>query len=391
SEQALNAVHDSLLSPIAWDLGHIATLEDLWLAQRTFGKPPVREELGDVYNQFTAPRGERGRLPYLRSEDCLDYMSAVRKRTLSLLEHADLSQRGGRLLTDGYIYQLVARHERQHSETILQTLQIMTGEQYAPGRETELPGALEEPKGMVRVPGGPFEMGTDSRFAYDNERPRHVRELDAFWIDAHSVTNGRMLEFIEDGGYDRREWWSKRGWEWKQREEADLPRYWQRDGYGFLERSLALLRPLDPLKPVCHVSWYEADAYARYADARLPTEAEWEKAASWDGASGLKRPYPWGDDPPDTVRASLDQLAFETAQAGAYPRGASACGAHQMVGDVWEWTSSGFEPYEGFRAFPYREYSEVFFGGPFKGLRGGAWSTQRDAVSTTFRNWDYPE
>jgi iron(II)-dependent oxidoreductase len=150
------------------------------------------------------------------------------------------------------------------------------------------------------------------------------------------------------------------------------------------------LEPLDSSKPVCCVSWFEADAYARYAGKRLPREAEWEKAASWT-PSGEKRPYPWGEEPPSRSKANLDQLSFSTAPAGAYPEGTSAYGAEQMLGDVWEWTASGFDAYPGFEAFPYSEYSEPFFCGLFKTLRGGSWATQPEAVTTTFRNWDYPD
>jgi iron(II)-dependent oxidoreductase len=392
SERALNAVHDPLMSPIAWDLGHIANFEELWLLQRAFEQQPLRRELGGVYDPFSAPRRERGRLPYLRSEQCLDYMEAVRERALACLELADLSDRSSPLLRGGFIYELIARHEQQHTETILQTLQIMTSEQYAPARRRPLPASGEARDDMALIEEGSFEMGApESQFAYDNERPAHVRELGSFWIDRQPVTNGQMREFIEDGGYERPQWWSEQGWRWRRSEGVALPRYWRRDRDRFFVRSLERLEPLEPLRPVCHVSWYEADAYARYAGKRLPTEAEWEKAASWDPAASAKRRFPWGDDHPSKAHANLDQLGFGSAPAGAYPDGETASGVQQLIGDVWEWTASGFEAYRGFRAFPYEEYSEPFFGGPFKVLRGGSWATQPDAVSTTFRNWDHPD
>jgi iron(II)-dependent oxidoreductase len=141
---------------------------------------------------------------------------------------------------------------------------------------------------------------------------------------------------------------------------------------------------------VQHVCWYEADAYARWSGKRLPTEAEWEKAASWDAPAGRKRRYPWGDESPDHDRANLGQRRFGPDPVGSHPRGVSAYGCHQMLGDVWEWTASDFEPYPGFVSFPYREYSEVFFGPEYKVLRGGSWATHPRAVRSTFRNWDYP-
>ena len=308
------------------------------------------------------------------------------------IAEADVSAASDPLLAGGYVFDLVIRHEQQHTETILQTLQIMTAETYVPPRAAELPRTTEPPAAMVLVEGGPFEMGADSEaFAYDNERPRHQRHLEPFWIDVLPVSNLQICGFIEDGGYDRRELWSREGWGWREDKGRTLPRYWQREPDGYWVRSFGELVPLDPRRPVCHVSWYEAEAYARYAGKRLPTEAEWEKAASWDPNRETKRRYPWGDDAPAAERANLDQRAFGTAPAGAYPGGAGAYGAQQLIGDVWEWTASGFDAYAGFEPFPYPEYSEPFFGGPFKVLRGGSWATQPGVATTTFRNWDYPE
>jgi iron(II)-dependent oxidoreductase len=271
----------------------------------------------------------------------------------------------------------------------------MTAEPYVPPREAHVPAGAERDGQMALVPGGPFEMGAGAvsaeGFSYDNERPRHELRLEPFLIDTTPVTNGDMIAFVEEGGYGRCEWWSDEGWAWRERESVSLPLYWRREAAGFAVRSFDEVRPVDPAHPTCHVSWYEADAFARYAGKRLPTEAEWEKAAAHDHLSGTEHRYPWGDDPPNPDRANLDQLAFGTAPAGAYLQGASAAGARQLLGDVWEWTASGFERYAGFKAFPYREYSEEFFGGPFRVLRGGSWATQPGAVTNTFRNWDYPE
>jgi gamma-glutamyl hercynylcysteine S-oxide synthase len=396
SEEALNRVHDPLMSPIVWDLGHIATFEDLWLAQNAFGEPPLRAGLGRIYDPFNAPRSQRGQLPYLRSEDCLAYMESVRARGVELLDSADLSPEGGPLLAGGFVYEMILRHEQQHSETILQTLQLMTCEEYRPSPAYATPPPPSgRPTEMLLVPDGPFEMGARSAlggagFSYDNERPLHEVDVAAFYIDPTPVTNGDFIEFIEEDGYERPELWSEEGRRWLEKGRR-LPRYWSRDGDGFMVRSFAAVEPVDPEQPLCHVSWYEADAYARYAGKRLPTEAEWEKAASWDASAQSKRRYPWGDAEPTREVANLDQLAFATAPAGAYAKGASPCGALQMVGDVWEWTASRFEAYPGFEAFPYREYSQEFFGGPYRVLRGGAWATQPAAVANTFRNWDYPE
>jgi hypothetical protein len=201
------------------------------------------------------------------------------------------------------------------------------------------------------------------------------------------------LTFIEDGGYERREFWDGAGWEYIKKENIAAPKHWyQPEPHSWWTERFGFDEPLAPNGPVVHVTWYEADAYARWAGKRLPTEAEWEKAASWDPETGTKRLYPWGDEEPvrGGDRANVDALAFRPAPVGAYPEGASAYGALGMIGDVWEWTASDFRAYPGFEAFPYPEYSEVFFGPDYKVLRGGSWATRPSAIRNTFRNWDYP-
>jgi iron(II)-dependent oxidoreductase len=244
---------------------------------------------------------------------------------------------------------------------------------------------------MVRFPGGAVELGTDDRTAaYDNERPRHAVALAPFWIDVAPVTNGEFLTFIGDGGYERRELWSDAGWAWRTESGARAPKYWEWDAGAWVVRTFDRVGTVDPMHPVCHVSWYEAEAYARWAGKRLPTEAEWEAAATWDPVAGRKQAYPWGDASPTPVVANLDQLAFATAAVGAYEANRSPIGCYGMIGDVWEWTASDFGPYPGYESFPYREYSEVFFGPEYKVLRGGSWATRALVARGTFRNWDYP-
>ena len=212
----------------------------------------------------------------------------------------------------------------------------------------------------------------------------------AFWIDAAPVTNAAFASFVGRGGYERREWWSLEGWEWLAGEGIAHPLGWRRAGGGWEEVHFGRLEPLVPHRPVVHVSWYEADAFARSCGKRLPTEAEWEKAAVWDPELGIARLWPWGDDPPEPGHANLGARTFAPAPVGAYPRGRSFYGCHQMVGDVWEWTSSTFGPYPGFEAFPYAEYSAVHFGPAHRVLRGGSWATAAIVARPTFRNWDLP-
>jgi iron(II)-dependent oxidoreductase len=393
-EAELMNQHDRLMSPVVWDLGHIAHFEELWLVRNLEG-PVEFAEMPGLFNPFENPRAVRGELPLPRLTDTLDHMARTRRRVLDRLEAGESGAADPALLREGYVYRMVAQHEYQHGETVLQALQLKDeGGRYRAPRAVMPPAGrpvAADAEGMVRFPGGRVEIGTDDRSAaYDNERPRHAVELAPFRIGAWAVTNAEYARFVDDGGYRTPSLWSDAGW--KHREEAELqaPQFWERRGGEWWTRSMDAETPVAPDHPVCHVCWYEAEAYCAWAGARLPTEAEWEAAASWDPATETKRAFPWGDEPPGPLDANLDQLAFGTAPTGAYPRNLSPIGAYGMIGDVWEWTASDFGPWPGFRAFPYPEYSEAFFGPDYRVLRGGSWATRPGAVRNTFRNWDYP-
>jgi gamma-glutamyl hercynylcysteine S-oxide synthase len=320
----LNRVYSPLLSPLAWDLGHIANFEELWLVQTIGEREPLRGELGRFYDAIENPRRERNELPILRDAELRSYLADVRERTLEVLAEVDLSADAeDPLLREGFVYEMLIAHEQQHNETMLQLLQMV--------KDYELPDALRtvpRAPSAIRMPGGRYEIGAPaSGFAYDNERPRHMVELAGFEIDRTPVTNGAYISYMEATG-------------------AEPPLYWEGDAdAGWVNVAMGRRAPVDPAQPVMHISWEEADAYARWAGKRLPTEHEWEAA-----------------------RPELE-----------------------AVGQVWEWTSSDFLPYPGFEAFPYREYSEVFFGDGYKVLRGGSWATHPDLMRPSFRNWDLPQ
>lgn len=326
---------DPILSPLVWDLGHIAAYEDLWLVHRHGGRDLLHGELAALYDAFETPRAVRGDLAILGHADALRYLDDVRARTLAVMAAQGV---------DPVLHEMVLRHELQHTETMLQAMEVagllpahLTGPTAGPGHAG--PEWLE-------IPAGPFAMGAAAEvFAYDNERPSRPVEVPAFRIARRPVTNASWLTFTEGGGYVRREWWSDEGWAWK--EDQDINGDHVRGGDP----------ALPPGAPVCHVSWYEADAFARSVGARLPTEAEWEKAAS------LTRP--------PSQSSPIDPL--------------------EGVGQVWEWTSSEFSAYPGFTAHPYREYSEVFFDRGYRVLRGGSWAADPRVATRTFRNWDLPQ
>ncbi len=325
-DEQLNTVYSPLLSPLAWDLGHIANFEELWLVQTIADREPLRGDLGRFYDAIENPRRTRGELPILRDAELRSYMADVRERALEVLDFVDISPGvENPLLREGFVYEMLLAHEHQHNETMLQLLQMVEG--YEPlrpvGTEPVEAGGPE----TIAVDAGAHAIGAPpAGFAYDNERPRHEVELSAFEIDRAPVTNAAYAEFMAATG-------------------AEPPLYWERDGEGWVSTAMGRRAPVEPDHPVVHISWEEADAFARWAGKRLPTELEWEAA-----------------------HADLRSL-----------------------GQVWEWTCSDFRAYPGFEAFPYREYSEVFFGDEHRVLRGGAWATHPRVVRPSFRNWDLPQ
>ncbi|MER6275030.1 ergothioneine biosynthesis protein EgtB [Streptomyces sp900105245] len=384
----LTAQHSPLMSPLVWDLAHIGNQEEMWLLRAVGGRDAMRPEIDTLYDAFEHPRAERPSLPLLPPAEARGYAAEVRGRALDLLEGADFH--GSRLTEAGFAFGMIAQHEQQHDETMLITHQLRKGPQALTAPDPE-PVPLFTGPVEVLVPGGPFMMGTSAEpWALDNERPAHMREVAPFWIDTTPVTNAAYQAFIADGGYDTERWWTPEGWAHVRKHSLTAPLFWRRDGNQWLRRRFGSTEQVPPDEPVLHVCWYEADAYARWAGRRLPTETEWEKAARHDPATGRSRRYPWGDADPAPEHANLGQRHLRPAPAGSYPAGESPLGVRQLIGDVWEWTASDFLPYPGFRAFPYKEYSEVFFGSDYKVLRGGSFAVDAVACRGTFRNWDHP-
>jgi iron(II)-dependent oxidoreductase len=387
----LRRQHDRLMSPIIWDVGHIGNFEDLWGVRSFPGAGAAMAALDPMYDPMINPRAVRDRLPLPTLAGARRDLDTIRRRVLELLAVADLDG-ADPLLRGGYLYQMLLQHEYQHDETILATLQLKHGEPYHPAVRRSLPCGNPSVGGTVSIPAGEYPIGTDDRsVAYDNERPQHRVRLDSFDIGVAPVSNGEFETFVEAGGYRTRSLWSDEGWAFIIDQGIEAPKHWMRDDDGaWTTRSMDVVEPLNRRRPVVHVCWHETQAYCRWAGCRLPSEAEWEVAASFDPATATHRAYPWGDEWPTPDHANLDQLAFMAAEIGAYPRGVSAFGCHQMLGDVWEWTASDFRGYPGFEAFPYDEYSKVFFGSDYMVLRGGSWATRPGAIRTTFRNWDFP-
>ncbi|WP_127783093.1 ergothioneine biosynthesis protein EgtB [Rhodococcus sp. X156] len=388
-EGDLTAQHSPLMSPLVWDLAHIGNQEELWLVRDVGGREPVRQDIDELYDAFKHSRASRPSLPLLTPAEARGYVGTVRAKVLDVLDRTTFG--GHPLREGGFAFGMVAQHEQQHAETMLATHQLRLG---APVLSAPPPPAAAAalPPGEAVVPAGTFTMGTATEpWALDNERTPHPVHLPAFAIDTTPVTNGQYQQFLADGGYDRPELWSARGWEHRVQAGLTAPQFWERGADGsWWRRRFGVHEPVPAQEPVVHVCFFEAQAYASWAGKRLPTEAEWEKAARFDPATGRTRRYPWGDAAPTAEHANLGQRHLQPAPVGAYPAGASPLGVQQLIGDVWEWCSSGFDPYPGFAVFPYAEYSQVFFGGDYRILRGGSFGTDEVVARSTFRNWDHP-
>ncbi|MFY0562290.1 ergothioneine biosynthesis protein EgtB [Archangium lansingense] len=386
-EDALTRQHSPLMSPIVWDVAHMANYEEQWLL-RALGAPAFTDPAFDaLYDAFRHPRASRVQLPLLSPEQALAYASRVRQASLEWMQQLP-EDAPAPLLRGGFVFGMVAQHEQQHLETLAATLQLMTSHEYRPAALPR-PRPARAAQYEVFLSGGPVLLGSDAPWAYDNERPAHTVHVQDFLLDSHPVTNGDFVVFVESGGYEDSRWWDPKGFEWIQAQGIRHPLFWlPQEGGAWLRRRFGWVEPLPRDEPVQHVCWYEADAYARWAGKRLPTEAEWEKAAA--GSDGRPRVHPWGDAPGDASHANLGGDTWGPSPVGSYPTGQSADGVWGLLGDVWEWTSSTFDGYFGFKSFPYREYSEVFFGTEYRVLKGGAWASAPVAVRNSFRNWDYP-
>ena len=383
-DDELRRQYHPLMSPLVWDLAHIGQQEELWLLRDGNLEVPglLPRNIEGLYDAFVHSRASRVDLPLLSPAEAHRYLETVRGKALDVLDAADEDH--------AFRFALVISHENQHNETMLQALAMRTG---APllSAGTPLPTGRPGVAGTsVEVPAGDFVLGVDPAdepFSLDNERPAHTVFVPGFRIGRVPVTNREWRAFLDDGGYRRPELWSTRGWEHRTKAELAAPMYWNPDGtrtrFGHLETI-----PDD--EPVQHVTYFEAQAYARWAGARLPTEIEWEKAAAWDPTAGRRRRVPWGAATPTAAVANLNGEALRPAPVGAYPAGASAYGAEQMLGDVWEWTSSPLRPWPGFTPMIYDRYTEPFFEGDYRVLRGGSWAVAADILRPSFRNWDHP-
>ncbi len=394
-DSQLTRQHSPLMSPLVWDLAHVGQQEDLWLLRGGDAACPgvLPTDADRLYDAFRSSRSERAGMPLLSPARARSFIADVRGRTLDRLASADPAA------DELFPFAMVEQHEQQHVETMYATHQLREGDALL-GPGAQLPPGRTVSSEAVLVPAGEFVLGVDAGYepwSLDNERPAHVVELPAFRIGRVPVTNAEWQTFVDDGGYDAAGWWSDRGWAHRVEHQLVGPQFWSRDGsrsgvrHSDGSRSrFGLVEDIPADEPVQHVCFFEAEAYAAWAGARLPTELEWEKACAWDPVLGRRRRWPWGDSALTDALANVGGAALRPAPVGAYPAGASAYGVEQLIGDVWEWTSSAFVPGPGFAPMLYSQYSAPFVGGDNKVLRGGSWATAASAIRPSFRNWDLP-
>jgi iron(II)-dependent oxidoreductase len=376
----------AIVNPPLWELGHVAWFQEFWCLRRR-----APERIADsilrgadaLYDSAKVAHDIRWDLPLPGLRATRSYQAEVLERVIRRLER-EPENRDLR-----YFVQLATFHEDMHAEAFHYTRQTL-GYENPLGDYAIAAAPGTRASGDVELPGGPFLLGAarGGDFVFDNEKWEHALELRPFRIARVPVTNAEFSEFVEAGGYSRREWWSEEGWTWRSRENLQAPKYWMMQDGTWMQRRFDRVVALHADAPIIHVSWHEAQAFCRYTGRRLPTEAEWEYAAALDPGTGVKRHYPWGDRAPAAAYANLESAGL--AGVDAFPAGDAASGCRQMIGNLWEWTASTFGPYPGYVVDPYQEYSKPWFG-THKVLRGGSYATTRRLIRNTWRNFYTPE
>ena len=374
-----------IVNPPLWEIGHVGWFNEFWVHRGgSFDAPSIVPGADRLYDSARVHHDSRWTLD-------LPDLAATRRNLASILEGMfDLLDGDEPDDRTAYFIQLALLHQDMHNEAFFYTCQTL-------GYPVDIPSPAvtdgESDAGDARIPAATMLLGAQraSGFVFDNEKWAHEVEVPAFSIARSAVSNAQFRRFVEDDGYARREFWSDAGWQMREALGLAAPRYWsRRDGAWMLKRfDRAIELPAN--EPVMHVSWHEAKAYCAWAGRRLPSEAEWERAAATAPGEPGKRDRPWGaSTAPEDELANLDARRAGPVPVGAHAAGDSGWGMRQMLGNVWEWTESRFAPYPGFSADPYKEYSEPWFAADHRVLRGGSFATPLRLVRTGWRNFYQP-
>ncbi len=375
------------MSPPKWHLGHVSWIYEAIMSKLDknyeFYSKEFSEYLNSYYQQFGIPhdKGSRGIVSRPTVDQIFQYFNNVNQRVELFIKSKTLSDEDVRLITMGF------HHECQHQELLVYDLQNLLADQYNPVKKSKKPISIEIKQESVNINGGIYNMGYNGEdYCYDIELPEHKVYLNDYKMDIFPVTNQQYLKFIEDGGYETYKYWLSDGWEKVKTNDWTAPMYWEKIDGIWMVKNFQGLRNVSPKEPVCHVSYYEAEAYCKWAGKRLPTEAEWEKAACWDENKKQKTVFPWGNDLPTQQNANLlESHIWRCTDIGSYPESHSHYGCHQMIGDVWEWTASEFTGYPGFKS-SFDEYNDKWFTNQ-KVLRGGSFGTPKMSVRGSYRNF----
>jgi len=375
------------MSPPKWHIGHVSWIYEAIISKLDkdyeFYSKEFSEYLNSYYQQFGTPqdKGLRGISSRPTVDQIFQYFNTINQRVEKFIESKSLSENEIKLITIGF------HHECQHQELLVYDLQHLLAEQYRPTRKNEIPKQESVEKKSVHIKGGLYTMGYNGKgYCYDIELPEHKVYLNDYKIDAYPITNQQFMEFIKDGGYENYKYWLSDGWEKVKANKWKAPMYWEKIDGEWNVRDFLGIRKINPNQPVCHVSFYEADAYCKWAGKRLPTEAEWEKAACWNEEKQEKTTFPWGNELPTEDKCNLLESYFwGCSEIGSFPNGASHLGCQHMIGDVWEWTASEFTGYPGFKT-GFDEYNDKWFTNQ-KVLRGGSFGTPKMSIRSSYRNF----
>ena len=372
-------------SPPKWHIGHVSWLYEVVMSKTNpnyqFYSKEFSEYLNSYYQQFGTPhdKGKRGIASRPTVDQILEYFETINTRVREFI-NSGVDEKAKYLLTMAF------HHECQHQELLIYDLQHLLADVYKPVKKIPRPQASQVKQKSISIKGGLYSMGYNGTdYSYDIELPEHKVYLNDYKIDVYPITNGQYLKFIEDGGYENFKFWLSDGWEKVKENNWKAPMYWVKEDQWYVHDFLGK-REINPNEPVCHVSFYEAAAYSKWAGKRLPSEAEWEKACCWNEERQEKTIFPWGDEEPKETQANLLESHFwAQAEIGSYPAGKSPAGCQQMIGDIWEWTSSEFTGYPGFRT-GFDEYNDKWFTNQ-KVLRGGSFGTPKMSIRGSYRNF----